>query len=66
MGGSTWFLTPGNHDGYYMGLTSPITDEKTDVHMSDNAEMIRAFITQYYERTPFIPKEILLTGCGKG
>ncbi len=28
--------------------------------MSDNAEMIGAFITQYYERTPFIPKEILV------
>ncbi len=29
--------------------------------MSDNAEMIRAFITQYYERTPFIPREILVS-----
>ncbi len=28
--------------------------------MSDNAEMIRTFITQYYERTPFIPEEILV------
>jgi hypothetical protein len=24
MGDSTWFFTPGNHDGFYMGLTSPI------------------------------------------
>ncbi|RZB31907.1 MAG: excinuclease ABC subunit C [Desulfobacteraceae bacterium Eth-SRB1] len=28
--------------------------------MSDNAEMIGAFITQYYEKTPFIPNEILV------
>lgn len=24
MGKSTWFITPGNHDGYYMGLTTPL------------------------------------------
>ena len=29
--------------------------------MSDNAEMIGAFISQYYERTPFIPGEILVS-----
>ncbi|MEA3415172.1 MAG: excinuclease ABC subunit UvrC [Thermodesulfobacteriota bacterium] len=28
--------------------------------MSGNAEMIRTFMTQYYERTPFIPKEIFV------
>ncbi|MBW2569029.1 MAG: excinuclease ABC subunit UvrC [Deltaproteobacteria bacterium] len=28
--------------------------------ISDNAEMVRAFITQYYEKTPFIPEEILV------
>ena len=28
--------------------------------MSTNAEMIGAFIRQFYERTPFIPKEILV------
>ena len=24
MGDSAWFITPGNHDGFYLGLTSPI------------------------------------------
>jgi len=28
--------------------------------MSTNAELIRSFITQYYEKTPFIPREILV------
>jgi len=27
MGESSWYLAPGNHDGYYMGLTSPIKEK---------------------------------------